>query len=277
MTIPSLFFTKKPLVLVALVLITYAAWFILPVFFIEITDTPATKVLGIKSAITQFGNEAIVAIVLALLITYLGWWRKIGFQSINPGGLKFLLPPIMLVIIMTAFIAASNPEAPGILGFTSLQQFVVLLLMILLLGFNEELIFRGITFFGLRTVYSPIIATIMAALIFGIFHYVNLFNGQEFPETSYQVLHAAAAGFMYGALRLRIGAIWPVMLFHGFWDMSLFEIQTMNLTTSTALPTTTHEFQIIHALLLMLPALLYGTFVCWRWWLWDKKLLSKNR
>lgn len=93
MTIPSLFFTKKPLVLVALVLITYAAWFILPVFFIEITDTPATKVLGIKSAITQFGNEAIVAIVLALLNTYLGWWRKIGFQSINPGWIEVFITP----------------------------------------------------------------------------------------------------------------------------------------------------------------------------------------
>jgi len=80
-----------------------------------------------------------------------------------------------------------------------------------------------------------------------------------------------AAGFMYGALRLRIGAIWPVMLFHGFWDMSIFDIKTMSATLNSTTSTAPEEFQILLALLIMLPALLYGTFVCWRWWLWNKQ------
>ena len=259
---------KKPLIIAILVLIIYAAWFILPALFIDISNVPASNGLDIKGAIRQFGEEAIVAIILAILISYLGWWRQIGFQSINPGGLKFLLPPVILVLVITALMAIITP---GILGFSNLQEFITLLLMILLLGFNEELIFRGITFFGLRTILSPIFSIIAAALVFGLFHYANLLTGQDLVQTSYQVLHAMAAGFMYGALRLRIGAIWPVMLFHGFWDMSIFDIKTMSATLNSTTSTAPEEFQILLALLIMLPALLYGTFVCWRWWLWNKQ------
>ena len=267
--------SNKPLLVTLIVLVVYAAWFILPVFFADTSNVSASKAIGVKGAISQFATEAIIAIALFITISSLRWWRKIGFQAINSGGMKFLLPPIFLIILLTVIVAIVKPDSPGFLGFSNLQEFMLISLVILLLGFNEELIFRGITFFGFRSIFSPLTAIIITALIFGLFHYVNLLAGQGFSETSYQVIHATAAGFMYGALLLRIGAIWPVMIFHGVWDLSIFNIQTMlgviKANIASVTPVSTVDFSLIHALLMMLPAMLYGSFVYWRWSLLEKR------
>ncbi len=63
------------------------------------------------------------------------------------------------------------------------------------------------------------------------------YTGASLHDTTFQVIHATAAGFMYAALRLRIGAIWSVMLFNALWDFCLFDIDTLTKSiTATSFP-----------------------------------------
>jgi len=70
-------------------------------------------------------------------------------------------------------------------------------------------------------------------------------------------------GFLYASLRLRLGAIWPLMLLHTFWDFSLFVMQrTMRASSQTTTPDT---FSIATSMAVAKPALAYGLFGYWRW------------
>jgi len=135
---------------------------------------------------------------------------------------------------------------------------------LLLLGFVEEGIFRGVLFYGLKTTCTPFYTVFLSALLFGLFHFVNLLVGADFTDTAYQVIHASAMGFLYASLRLSIGAIWPLMLLHTFWDFSLYVMQN-TMTVSAHTTTTPGTFSVGTSMAVAMPALAYGLFVYWRW------------
>ena len=252
----------NPLPASLVVLVLYAGWFILPAFIVK-NDPEQHGISGIDGAISQWPNEAIIAISLIIIVTLLGWWQKIGFQRVHQGGIKYLLPPVLLALTVLVASDQVSYNTSWFLGFAGPAQLASMILVILGIGFTEETMFRGILFHGLETRFTPFITVLISAGIFGVFHYVNLFMGAPFYDTSYQVIHAAAAGFMYATLRLRIGAIWPVMLFHGLWDFCLFDIETLHHTTSDV--AVTSSFSLLKAGLIIFPAVTYGAFVYWRW------------
>ena len=145
-------------------------------------------------------------------------------------------------------------------------QLLALLVMALGVGFTEESMYRGILFFGLNSKLSTLVSVIIVSVIFGVFHYVNLFTGAGLYDTDYQVWHAIAAGFMYMALRLRVGAIWAVMIFHGIWDFAIFLTQSIGATHVTDSAT---SIELNRVLIVIAPALIYGVFVYWRWSVWN--------
>jgi len=253
---------KKPFFAALLGLTLYASLLILPALFIKI-DSEQHGISGINGAISQWQNQLVLCVLFILFVSSLGWWRKIGFRNINQGGLKFLLPPILLAILVLIFSNMNAQSTHWFLGFDSLKQLISLMLVMLALGFTEETMFRGILFHGLETRFTPLVTVTCSAAVFGLFHFVNLLGGAEFYATAYQVLHAVAAGFMYASLRLRLGAIWPVMLFHGFWDFSLFVSQSLHGTSTATDASASLSFS--YALIIMLPAFFYGLFVYWRW------------
>ncbi len=127
--------------------------------------------------------------------------------------------------------------------------------------------YRGILFFGVNSKHSELVTVLVTSVVFGLFHYVNLFTGAGFEDTTYQVTHAFAAGFMYATLRLRIGSIWAVMFFHGLWDFVIFLTQSIGEQEFVEPATNVDP---VTALIVMVPAMLYGIFVYWRWCVWNK-------
>ncbi len=258
---------NNPLLTAALVIVLYALWFIIPSFFIHTEH----KVMGVKEATALWPLQLGVGIVLALIITALGWWKEIGFRAVNEGGSKFLLFPFLMGVLMIGSAWAINKNPHIDLGYETIQPFLMLFLVMLMVGFTEESIFRGILFHGLETKLQPFAVVLLTAIIFGLFHFVNLFNGNPFDAIAYQVIHAASVGFLYAALRLRLGAIWPIMLVHGFWDTSVFVFQTAQTANGIATVASSTTFSAESALTMALPELLYGLFVYWRWTAWSGK------
>jgi len=91
-----------------------------------------------------------------------------------------------------------------------------------LVGFAEELLFRGVLLRGLRAGgRSEARAAIWTALCFGLFHLPNVFMGMGLPGLL-QVFLAAASGSVLYAFRRHFGVIGPAMVAHGAWDISAF-------------------------------------------------------
>lgn len=246
-----------------LILAIYIAIFLLPTLFVT-PDPDQHGLTGVQDAIGQWKAQLIFIVFFVVVISLLGWWREVGFRAPSPGGLKFLVPPVLFALLLLYASSLVTQEQHWFLAFDSPQQMIALALVMLGVGFTEEAMFRGILFHGFETRFSPLLTVLGVAVIFGVFHFLNLLGGAGFYDTTYQVIHAAAAGFMYATLRLMVGAIWPVMLFHGFWDFSVFTGMSMKSAADRASDSATF-FSTTHALLIILPALLYGIFVYWRW------------
>ena len=251
---------NRPLLTSLLVVLLYGLWFIVPMFFTQMPPD-AHGTVGIEGALKMWKSELITAGVLVLIVSILGWWREIGFRSIKRGGVKFLLPILLLILLMLNLAWVADESHSWFLGFQSPLQLVSLLSVIVLLGLVEEGVFRGVFFYGLSTHFSPLVTVLLSAGLFGLFHFVNIFTGAAIMDTVFQATHAAAMGFLYASLRLRIGAIWPLILLHGLWDFSLFVLQST--TQAGAQPQSDSTLSAGFAI--AVPALVYGIFVYWQW------------
>ena len=89
-----------------------------------------------------------------------------------------------------------------------------------LVGFAEELLFRGFLFQAMRKDGSIKAAVIVSSVTFGLGHFVNLFTGQELLATLYQVVSAVAIGFVFTLVFYKSGSLWPGILAHSFIDLS---------------------------------------------------------
>lgn len=258
---------SAPLAASLIVFFLYVAWFLGQLLFVH-PDPSRHGITGVEEAIGEWKNQIVLVVSLTVIVSLLGWWKKIGFTTpLNRGGLKYLVLPVAYVLLMLGTVMISTHNSSWLLAAVSPQQMIFLILVMLGVGFNEETMFRGILYYGFSTRFSILAAAVFSALLFGVLHYVNLIQGAPLIKTDYQVLHAAAAGFMYIALRLRIGAIWPVMLFHALWDFCLFNIDSLK----TAADSASEPSPLVTIALQILPAALYGSFVFWRWSVYRRK------
>lgn len=113
-------------------------------------------------------------------------------------------------------------------GLTIQVPFLEILLYILsmcLVGFLEEVIFRGLLFKGMCK-SNVTVAIVVSSLTFGAGHIVNLLLGAPLFETLLQLIYASAIGFCYTAIFHVSGSILPCILSHAFVNStSIFAIE----------------------------------------------------
>lgn len=111
-------------------------------------------------------------------------------------------------------------------GFSSSYQgasLVIAALSMILVGFVEEMIFRGFLFRAMLGEDKKIVAIIISAVTFGIGHIVNLFTGQASFETVMQIIFAIGWGFILTMVCYKSGSIIPCIIAHSMIDaLSLF-------------------------------------------------------
>lgn len=91
-----------------------------------------------------------------------------------------------------------------------------------LVGFAEEILFRGIFLRAMRQGgRAESTAAWVTAACFGLFHVPNMFMGLGWAGAG-QVVLAALSGLILYAFRRHYGRIWPAMVAHGAWDVSTF-------------------------------------------------------
>ena len=106
-------------------------------------------------------------------------------------------------------------------GFAPSAQGAKLLVSVfsmILVGFVEEMIFRGFLFRAMLAKDKPVMAILISALTFGIGHIVNLFTGQASFETVMQIIFAVSWGFILTMVCYKSGSIIPCIIAHSMID-----------------------------------------------------------
>ncbi len=86
----------------------------------------------------------------------------------------------------------------------------------LLVGFLEEMVFRGFLFKAMSR-KNVKAAIIVSSLTFGIGHFVNLLNGSgaNLLETGCQIVYAVSIGYLFVTLFHKGKSLWPCIVSHG--------------------------------------------------------------
>ncbi len=172
------------------------------------------------------GTEKLVTVpVLAAMTAVLYFWiRRQGLKGAFglckfQGKLSDYLWFAPLVLLLTV-----NLWHGVRLNFSPMETALYIASM-LLVGFLEEVIFRGLLFGAMRPngIQS---AFIVSSLTFGIGHVVNLLNGAEFLPTLLQVCYAVAIGFLFTLIFYKGKSLWPCILTHSIFNsLSAFSVE----------------------------------------------------
>lgn len=145
-----------------------------------------------------------LTILVAIMLTLMGWWRTVGFRSAERKSdiLYFLIP----------FIPAFTNFIPGV-AVTSFSYVLEVFVIMLMVGFVEESIFRGLMLSALkaRGLWK---AAVITTLLFGLTHALNSLTGKSAVENLLQICFALSVGFAFAALVLHKGILWPLVLAH---------------------------------------------------------------
>lgn len=172
---------------------------------------------------------------VCLVVTALRWWRPVLVDDRPVRRWVWLVP----VAILVTTLGATN--WPG-LAEKSTAFVCLLLLGSLMVGFAEELLFRGIGVTVFRTNgYSERAVALWTTVIFSLAHAASLLGGPL------QVLSTLGTGYLYYLVRRVSGGIVLAALVHGLWDFGVFSAGVVQDEVYGAVP----SFLVVEIVLLL--------------------------
>lgn len=182
-------------------------------------------------------------------------WRDVGLNAPLPHTVRLAWLPCLFI---AAFLIAAMS-----LGSAPLAVLGALAVNSLMVGWSEEMMFRGVIFAALRSRLSIWPAIVLTTVLFGAVHVLNGFGTGDWTAAVVQAVTAGMSGLLFVALVIRTGSIIPSMVIHAAWDFSLF-LMSASLAGAAA-PTPGEPASVGTALLaplaLVLPNFLYALFL----------------
>lgn len=193
-------YEKKPVLFAVLFIVLYCA-----------VTIPIRGEYGDGSLWSLAGLTAVAAL-LVLVSSLIPLWEKLGVfaEPQNARRCLYFLPMLLL--------AAGNAWDGFVLQYKGAALWYALGSMALV-GFVEEMIFRGFLFRALLKKDGPKAAVIVSAVSFGIGHIVNLLAGMATLENLMMVVFAVAWGFVFTMAYYKSGSLWPCILVHALVDV----------------------------------------------------------
>jgi membrane protease YdiL (CAAX protease family) len=234
----------------AIALIAVAIW-------VTITMGAGLLQVGPGTTLDKFATEQIVwgppaAAVFMLIVAFMMGWRDLGFNQVRPSSSwRLLWFPMLLVCGFMGFALLLNRPVP-----TS----VVLIVAIntIVVGFSEELAFRGVLWGAARKAMSFWGAFFVVTSLFGIVHVLNALLTGQFAAAGVQAFNAMLSGAAFLALRIRTHSLIPVIIVHWLWDLAVFVLAAGRVGPA---PVADPMTQLTGALFIVGPMALYGLFL----------------
>lgn len=199
---------------VAYVVLVFVLWKSVGFRYDRITESPRAIVRGL---VLPIGAGAIL---LTAVTSALGWWQAVLFEPAPVSALWTWIVPVLLAVAAVGTVLSIDWRSP------KARVLPLIAVGVLLVGFAEELVTRGILVVGLREGGVPEWAVVVvSAVLFGLLHGINGFFGQSWRLTALQVVIATLMGVAFFATRMTTGTLLTAMLLHALWDFGVFGSQ----------------------------------------------------
>ena len=172
--------------------------------------------LGSAAAVRPFVLAlAIGALVLTMLATWLGWWPAVLHDEHRLGGIVRAAPVVWVVVIGIALVLGQAWTLPG-------DRLAWTIALAILVGFAEEVAYRGLVLVGLRATMTEGRAFLVMTLLFAVLHTPNMLLGAPPAGALVQTVLAFLGGTGLYLIRRTTGSIIPAILLHSAWDLAAF-------------------------------------------------------
>lgn len=169
--------------------------------------------LGITGWYAGLFVNGLCALFAIALVSHYKLWRAVGFLTATRGRTAMIVLSVPLAEALFRALPTGLVDEPPGFGFWSLT--------LLLVGFNEELISRGVVLERLRKDFSAISAVTLTAALFGLQHLSAFATTDRDPyDILTNVLASATYGFALAAFQYRFSWIWPLILIHATADFT---------------------------------------------------------
>jgi len=193
---------------------------------------------------------------LLLVATALFWpWRQLGLRVPQAAAWRFVAPLALLIMVVlavrvwagTQVLAEARPDT---------ATAWLLLRTTLLVGLNEEWLFRGLALAAFCRWWGWRSGWLAALLAFASLHLLNLIGDVPPVGAAFQFVNTFVMGsvFLLAAVATR-SLLWP-MLGHAFYDWAVLDTQRYMAAGASQVP----------SLLLSILALLLGLYSLWTLW-----------
>jgi len=167
------------------------------------------RILGLPELPVRVVVVLVITVVSLYFIWWLGWWEDSGLVSTTKN-MYALTVPLILMFFPLVFYGTITLES---------QRVNFLLAAVLLTGISEEAIFRGL-FVRAFLPRGKWQALLIPAVLFGAAHFTQSLGGlMTLGDNLLQITDALIFGILYGAVRLRINNIWPLIVLHTLGDL----------------------------------------------------------
>lgn len=148
-------------------------------------------------------------IILAIfsIICYKKCKKKIDEYRPRYTAFMLLFVPVMLISLFTI-----------VQKFELSKSFFIPLIGALLVGLNEELIYRGVIFSNAAEKRGITKAVFISSLTFSLLHAVNILGGLSPASVITQLITTFIAGIFLSLSYKNIKNIWLIVVYHGLWD-----------------------------------------------------------
>jgi membrane protease YdiL (CAAX protease family) len=201
-----------------IIAVGYALFFlaieaIMGIGYDEIGSTTGNIIRGIVVPV------AVGSLILIIVTTALGWWRPV-LRELPDGPPR--PPRWLLAVPVLVFIGTLLGIDYGNLGNMGGAMILWLALGTTMVGFSEEITYRGLAVVGFRGGYSEVKVWLFSSIMFGLLHGVNVILGQGAGPTVRQVIFAFVLGSVFYSIRRITGTIVIPMVIHALWDFGSF-------------------------------------------------------
>ncbi len=156
-----------------------------------------------------------------------GGWRALTLGRPRRAGLIWLLPLALPILATAALFGVDLAAAAPTLQPDQWRLLAVVGGCTALVGFSEELVFRGLLLRGAWRLSGLFHAMLVSALGFALLHGVNVLGGSSPGGVGVQLALTFLFGLVLAPLAVEVGALWPLMALHFLWDFSLFGAQLL--------------------------------------------------
>ena len=193
-------YEKKPVLFAVLFIALYCA-----------VTIPIRGKYGDGSIQSLLGLTAVAAVV-AVVSSLIPLWKKLGVAA-KPQNARLCLYFLPMILL-----SSGNVWDGFALRFSGAGLWYAIGSMALV-GFAEEMIFRGFLFRALLKKDGPKVAVIVSAVTFGIGHIVNLLAGMATAENLMMIVFAIAWGFVFTMVYYKSGSLLLCILVHAVVDV----------------------------------------------------------